>query len=140
MIRQKLKQLALVLVCCLPFGVSADVTNIDNEKLEQLREQGVAIIDVRRVDEWQETGVIEGSHAITFFDAKGNYNVDDWLSKVSDIAQSDQPIVLICAQGVRTSKIAEFLDKRLGFTQVRNVTEGISAWIEEGHPVVEWTP
>ncbi len=54
------------------------------------------------------------------------------------LIKPDQPVILICARGVRTSKIAELLDKRLGYTQVHNVTAGINAWLKEERPVVKW--
>lgn len=135
-----IKQLATALVLVAPLNLFADVTQIGNDTLEELRAEGVAIIDIRRADEWQKTGLIEGSHGITFFDAKGNYDVNQWLDKVSGIVQPDQPIVLICAHGVRSSKVAQFLDKRLGFTEVSNVRKGISAWIDDKRPVVGWAP
>lgn len=140
MLRNKTRRIALAALLALPASVVADVVEIGNATLEQLVSENVAIIDVRRVDEWQKTGLIEGSHGITFFDEKGNYDVNSWLDKVADIVQSDQPIVLICAHGVRSSKIAQFLDKRLGFTDVHNVTDGISAWLADKRPVVDWTP
>lgn len=140
MLRNKTRRIALAALLALPASVAADVVEIGNATLEQLVSENVAVIDVRRVDEWQKTGLIEGSHGITFFDEKGNYDVNSWLDKVADIVQSDQPIVLICAHGVRSSKIAQFLDKRLGFTDVHNVTDGISSWLADKRPVVDWTP
>ncbi|MBX2879920.1 MAG: rhodanese-like domain-containing protein [Granulosicoccus sp.] len=135
-----LLQLALLLLAGLSFSTFADVTEVDNAALEKLHAEGVPIIDVRRPDEWKKTGIIEGSHPITFFDAKGNYDVEDWLSKLSTIVSAEQPFVLICAQGVRSSKIANFLDKRLGYEKVSNVTKGIAVWIDDKGPVVSWEP
>lgn len=140
MLHITLRKLISILTVCLPLTGFAEVGELDNPGLERLRADGVAIIDVRRVDEWKAKGMIEGSHGITFFDAKGNYDVTAWLDKVGEVVQPDQPVVLICDQGVRSSKIAEFLDKRLGYTEVHNVTGGISAWIGEDLPVVDWQP
>lgn len=140
MLQKRLRQLISVLTVCLPLAGFADVGELDNAALERMQADGVAIIDVRRVDEWKAKGMVEGSHGITFFDAKGNYDVTAWLDKVGAVVQPDQPVVLICDQGVRSSKIAEFLDKRLGYADVHNVTGGISAWIGEDRPVVDWQP
>ena len=49
----------------------ADVIHVDSAGLQRLRTEGVTVIDVRRAEEWSKTGVIEGSHLLTFFDAKG---------------------------------------------------------------------
>ena len=99
-------------------SVWADVIDVDNEKLEQLRAEGVVIVDVRRQDEWEHTGLIEGSHPLTFFDEKGRYDAKAWLSQLDMLVKPDQPVVLICARGVRSAKIADLLDKRLGYSQV----------------------
>ena len=122
----------------LPIQAMADVTEVDNASLQSLQAQGVTIIDVRRPDEWTDTGIIEGSHGITFFDAQGRYDADAWLAELSELVKPDEPFILICARGVRSSKIAGFLDKRLGYSDVHNVTAGILDWIKQGEPVVSW--
>lgn len=124
----------------LPTLAIADVTEVDNSSLQSLQAQGMTIIDVRRPDEWSDTGIIEGSHGITFFDAKGRYDVNAWISELSELVKPDEPFVLICARGVRSSKIAELLDKRLGYSAVHNVTDGILNWLKQGQPVVSWNP
>jgi len=117
----------------------ADVIELDNAALAKLQSEGVAIIDVRRLDEWQETGLVEGSHPLTFFDAKGKYDAAAWIDKLNQIVKPDQPVVLICARGVRSSKIADLLDKRLGYSAVHNVTDGILSWLKDNKPVVAYT-
>lgn len=124
----------------LPTLAMADVTEVDNPSLQSLQAQGMTIIDVRRPDEWSDTGIIEGSHGITFFDAKGRYDVNAWLTQLSELVKPDEPFVLICARGVRSSKIADLLDKRLGYSAVHNVTDGILDWLKQGKPVVSWNP
>lgn len=46
-------------------------TNIDNAQLKSLVEQGVPLYDVRRPDEWRQSGVVAGSRKLTFVDASG---------------------------------------------------------------------
>jgi len=127
----------LLLVSGLAF---ADVTNLTNEELASLPGGEVTIIDVRRPDEWKSSGLIEGSHPVMFFDKDGRYDVADWLSRIDAIVDRDQPIALICARGVRSSTIANLLDKKLGFTAVHNVTGGMVDWVKEQRPVVAWVP
>jgi len=121
----------------------ADVGELNNQALSEMITDDVIIIDVRRDDEWKRTGVLAGSYPITFFDARGRYDVADWLSQVDAISEADergQKVVLICAAGVRSAKIAGLLDKRLGFTEIYNVTHGIDHWIERGNPVEPYNP
>lgn len=140
---RRLSGLLMLAVLSVSGFASADVSELTNEALEALVTDDVIVIDVRRDDEWKRTGVIAGSHPITFFDARGRYDVADWLSRVEAISDADErsrKVVLICARGVRSSKIANLLDQRLGFSEVYNVTKGIDHWIDAGKPVEKHQP
>ena len=63
--------------------VKAEVIQVDNEALKQLLNAGVPLIDVRTASEWQQTGIIEGSHLLTFFDEKGQYDVGRMAGKIT---------------------------------------------------------
>ncbi|MBX2837094.1 MAG: rhodanese-like domain-containing protein [Gammaproteobacteria bacterium] len=117
----------------------ADITELDAKALQGLIDDDVVVVDVRREDEWLKTGVIEGSHQLTFFDKRGNYDAPAWLAELGKLASKDDKIVLICARGVRSSSISKLLDKRLGYTQIHNVTYGILDWIKSGNEVVPYT-
>jgi len=130
-------KLLFLFVFIMPFPAVAAVANIDNAELEKLISEGVPVIDIRRAEEWQQTGVVKGSHLITFFDKRGNYNVPAWLEKLAPIADKNQPFILICRTGNRTGTLSNFLDKKLGYTKVYNVRRGITDWIAKGKPVVK---
>ena len=123
-----------------PSAVRADVVEVDRAALAGLLEGGATIVDVRREDEWRERGLLEGSHPLTFFDAKGRYDVDAWLAALGKIVSPDETVVLVCAHGVRSRRIADLLDSRLGFTAVHNVTDGIEGWRKGGGEVVPYAP
>ena len=114
----------------------AEVTHADNASLERLLEAGVPVIDIRTPEEWDATGIIEGSHLLTFFDAQGNYDARAWLSALSDIAGSDEPVAIICHSGGRSDIVSRFLDGQVGYRHVHDVNRGISQWIAEGYPTV----
>lgn len=116
--------------------VRADVAKVDGDQLTELLDEGMPIIDVRRPDEWKETGVVEGSHLLTFFDNKGNYNVEEWLAELHKVVAKDEPFILICAVGGRTATISKFLDTRLGYNGVHDAAGGIRRWIKSGRAVV----
>ena len=115
----------------------ADVTHVDNVALERLLRRGVPVIDIRTPEEWRDTGIIEGSHLLTFFDAQGRYDFRAWLSELAAIATPDEPFALICHSGGRSNMVSQFLDGRLGYRRVYNVPEGIAQWIAEDRPTVE---
>ena len=121
-------------------GAFAAITDVDNVALTELIEQGVPVIDVRRQDEWANTGTIEGSHLMTFFDKNGRYDAKAWLAELDKLVSIDEPFVLICAAGVRSQNIAQLLDARLGYTGVHNVKKGIDHWIKKGQAVVPHSP
>jgi len=97
-------------------------------------EQKVPIFDVRRLDEWKQTGVVEGSKLLTFVDSSGRMN-PDFINRFSTIVNKNDPVILICRTGNRTSTLARLLVEQMGFTQVYNVRNGISHWIGEKRPI-----
>jgi len=111
-------------------------SNVDNGALKALIDNGAKVIDVRRQDEWDKTGVIEGSHRLTAFDARGQFN-RDFPAAFQSLVQQDDAVVVICRSGNRSSVIANMLTEQAGYTRVYNVTDGIQKWIKDGHPVVK---
>lgn len=108
--------------------------NLDNAQLETMLAQKVAIFDIRLAEEWRQTGVIEGSQRLTFVDAGGRLKAD-FLPRFSRAIDKDEPVILICRTGNRTSTLARYLVEQMGYTQVYNVRHGILGWISEQRPV-----
>lgn len=117
-------------------GSMAEVVQVDNAALARMVDEGAVVVDIRTPAEWRATGVVEGSHLLTFFDAQGNHDAPAWLAALEKIAPDGQPVALICASGGRTAAISRFLDQQVGRPGVHNVTGGINAWIGAGKPVV----
>jgi len=109
-------------------------TNLDNQGLVRLLQQSVPVIDIRRPEEWRETGVVEGSLGMTFVDATGRV-MPNFLETFSATVGKDQPVVLICRTGNRTDVLARHLVEHLGYSQVYNVRDGIMGWLRERRPV-----
>ncbi len=111
-------------------------TNIDNAELKKLLDQGVKIYDIRREDEWKQTGVVKGSRKLTLFDARGGQNPAFFDTFTKEV-KPDEPVILICRTGNRTSMLARFLAGKGGYRKVYNVKDGIVKWIADGNPVVK---
>ena len=60
----------------------------------------IVLVDIRRPEEWQQTGVIEGALLITYTDA------ESFLQAVGPYLQPDQTLALVCRSGNRTSRAA----------------------------------
>lgn len=112
-------------------------SNIDNASLQQLLDDGVVLIDIRRQEEWRATGLVPGSTPITFFDARGRIN-PQFVPAFTAAAQPDQPVALICRTGNRTQFASRAIAQQLGYKEVYNVTRGITGWIAEKRPVERW--
>ena len=130
----------ILFIAALLVGISpihADVTHVDSVGLQRLLQRGVPVIDIRTPEEWRETGIVEGSHLLTFFDTQGRYDFRAWLSELSAIAARDEPFALICDSGGRSGLVSRFLDAQLGYQRVYDVPGGIAQWIAENRPTVD---
>lgn len=68
---------------------------IDNVDTLTLLQQGAAIVDVRRPEEWQLTGIVANSILLTFFDGEGNSDPEGWLGQLNQQVAAAVPLVLI---------------------------------------------
>ena len=109
-------------------------SNVDNAELQTMLERNIPIYDIRRPEEWLQTGVIEGSAMLTFVDAGGRLQ-PDFIERFTAAIDKQEPVILICRTGNRTSTLARFLVEQLGYTQVYNVRNGITRWISDDRPV-----
>ena len=124
-----------VLVLTVSACTELPYNNLDNEQLKTLLEQGVPIYDIRRPEEWRQTGVVEGSQLLTHVDASGRV-LPDFLSRFTSAVGKEDPVILICRTGNRTSTLARYLVEQMGYTQVFNVGDGITHWISDDWPVM----
>lgn len=111
-------------------------TNIDNDEVQKLLDQDVKIIDIRRPDEWKQTGVIDGSHLMTVFDKNGKTN-PNFLNDLEKLVGKDEKFMLICRTGNRTGVVSKYLSEKAGYSGVNNVTNGITGWIKQNRSVNE---
>jgi len=133
----------LIVFCCLALSAlaaRAEVIDIDNAELNRLLKNGVAVIDIRTQPEWEETGIVAGSHLLTFFDDRGRADPAAWLDKVKPFAKPGDPVVVICRSGNRTKAVSQFLAKQAGYATVYNVRDGIKGWLKARNPVAPAAP
>ncbi len=123
-----------VLVFALSGCADPPYSNLDNGQMITLLERGVPIYDIRRPEEWRQTGVVEGSRLLTFVDANGRVQ-PDFLNRFTGAVGKDDPVILICRTGNRTSTLARYLAEQLGYTRVFNVRNGITRWVSDGRPI-----
>ena len=117
-------------------AVLAQPENINVQQLQQLMDDKVVVIDVRTPGEWEQTGIVPGSHAIMFFDEKRRADPQLWMQQVSQLIAPDQAVAIICRSGNRSFTVGRYLMAQHGFRQVYNVEGGIKAWKKAGYATV----
>ena len=103
----------------------------------QVQAGQLTLIDIRRPDEWRQTGVAPDALRIDM--AQGP---ERFVRQVEAAANGDRnaPIGLICRTGNRSTHMQQALAEA-GFTQVYNIKEGMvgsaagPGWIKRGLPV-----
>jgi|TARA_B110000259_G_scaffold141524_1_gene159388 rhodanese-related sulfurtransferase len=124
-------KIKLLTICLFIFTsqVFAEVKEVNNEEMISLMKNGVPVIDIRRADEWHDTGVINQSNLLTFFDKNGNHNTEEWLPKLKKIAKKGDPVIIICRSGKRSGIVSKLLDEQANYTNVYNASGGMVSWI-----------
>ncbi len=126
----------LIIMIFISTNVFAEVINIGNEKLKNLLNQDISIIDVRTKNEWKKSGVIHKSHLISMLDNNGKYSIVNWYNRFSKIKLKNNSVILICAVGGRSHYLAKIINLHNKNMKIYNVKKGIKNWIKYKNPVV----
>jgi len=114
----------------------AEITNIIVTP-EFVNSAKLKIIDIRTKGEWKETGIVKGSYPLTFFNEKGNYDIDGFLKSLNKIVNKDEKFALICRTGSRTGMVSNFLGKKLDY-HVINLKGGLMKLLRAGYKTVRY--
>ncbi len=107
-----------------------------NEAFELSMRGDIVLIDVRSPAEWKETGIGASARPVSM-------HLPGFFEKINAIVKGDKskPIALICATGMRSSRMQAMLIKR-GYTNIIDVAEGMlgsaagPGWIQSGLPLI----
>lgn len=89
----------------------------------------VLLVDIRRPEEWQQTGVIDGALLVTYADR------DSFLAAVRPHLQDGQSLALICRTGNRTSRATRQIAGQLDMPVI-DVAGGMVRVLAEGYSPV----
>ena len=100
--------------------------------------QDVVVVDVRTKEEWIESGVIQNSIPITYFDAQAKPLKDDFIKKLQGYTKGDKtkPVLLVCRTGFRSKLVSGILERE-GYKNVYNYKYGMVNWLSERRATVK---
>jgi rhodanese-related sulfurtransferase len=106
------------------------------EVAKLVEEKKIILIDIRRPEEWAETGVAEGAHKLDMTDPL-------FLSKLAKLTgnKRNAPVALICRTANRTRVVQSYL-LQSGHTNIVNVEGGMvgnsadKGWVKHGLKIV----
>ena len=114
--------------------------NLSSAELMTQQSNGVVIVDIRRNEEWKDTGIINGAETITAFTKAGSLHPDFQAKFASLVSNPDTPFVLYCRSGRRTGILRDALETSMGFTKAMHLSGGIVGWKKDGKNLVNYTP
>jgi len=97
----------------------------------------IKIIDIRTPSEWKETGIVKGAYPITFFDERGKFNKEKFVTQLNKVVKKGEKFALICRTGSRTTMVSQFLANKLGYNVV-NLKGGMMKLMQEGYKPVRY--
>ena len=104
-------------------GGGASVTTLEATQL--INRQDALVVDVREQAEYAQSHILN-SRLLPLSQIE---------ARIGDIEKfKDKPVIVYCATGNRSSAAAAALRKR-GFSNVLNLSGGLSAWQQAGLPV-----
>lgn len=106
------------------------------EAADRLADGTLVLLDIRRPQEWAESGVAQGAWPVSMHTRTFPAQLQEILSK-----HAASEIALICAVGGRTGYVTEVLEQN-GVTGIWDLSEGMfgnekgPGWVARGLPVV----
>ncbi|TEU20935.1 MAG: sulfurtransferase, partial [Gammaproteobacteria bacterium] len=111
-------------------AVNKRIVNINTSELVSIldKDPSAVLIDVRTPSELKHTGTINRGQNINI--------VRGWLEfQISNHVQSkDTPIIVYCGRNLRSPLAAQTLEY-MGYTNVKNYSDGYFSWRDESLPV-----
>ena len=101
-------------------------------EFKDAQKKGQLIIDIRRPEEWAETGILEGAQTITAFTESGALHPDFQRKFFPLIEDENTPVYLYCRTGNRTGTLGNALVNQVGLRNVTHLKTGIVGWKKDG--------
>lgn len=90
------------------------------------QDESTLVVDIRRPEEWVQTGVVEGAVLVTYTDA------ESFVARIAPMLEPGQSLALICRSGNRTSRAAREIAAKLD-NPVIDIAGGMLRVVAEGY-------
>ncbi len=111
---------------------------VTNEYASQkLLDDKTPVVDIRTPPEWMETGLLKGAIPIMFFNERGGYDIEGFLTELNKKVDTTKPFAIICRTGSRTKILSHFLSKEMNY-KVINLEGGMMFVKGKKLPVVPY--
>lgn len=122
------------------FSTAVLMADYTSQPIDQkLLNSKIKIIDIRTLAEWKETGLVKGSIPITFFDERGNYNMNAFLGELNTKLKKNERFALICHTGSRSKILGTYLGNQMGYNVI-DLEGGIQLAIAKKLPLQPYKP
>jgi rhodanese-related sulfurtransferase len=119
--------------------LSQNFTSLNIDETKKMLKNNTPIIDIRRANEWANSGIIDNAKTIAFFTMFGTYKLEKWLEEFKKtVKNKNDKFILVCASANRTKALANILQNE-GYTNIYELDCGMSGWIRNGNEVVAYS-
>ncbi len=101
-------------------------TTIGTDEAKSMIEQGIRVIDVRQLDEWQSGHIA----AATLVPLNGIYSFGHALQELN--LPADEEVIFVCRSGQRSASASE-IAMVTGLKKVYNLANGMNGWANRGY-------
>jgi len=126
----------IIFLCCL-FVASLNAKVIKQYPSLELINSNIPIVDIRRPEEWRETGILKGAITIMFFNKDGEFNTEKFLKELNSKVDTKKIFAIICRTANRTGDVSKFLSKEYGY-KVIDLQGGMVYAKSKNLPIVEY--
>lgn len=116
--------LALIVMDTRPAPAQLSLEARSGERLAH--DENTLLVDIRRPEEWVQTGVVEDAVLVTYTDA------ESFVARIAPLLGPGQELALICRSGNRSSRAAGEIAQRIA-NPVVDIAGGMLRVVAEGY-------
>ena len=118
--------------------LSAEIKEISINELEELRKVSIKIIDIRKPEEVQKTGIIPTAYRLNFYKEDGTINRVKWLNTFAGLVQNRSlKFVLISTDGKQAKVGANLLYDQKGYKNPYYLKGGMENWLDNDKKTIQ---